>query len=466
MSNEKIRIAFASFPDYSGNSKALYESLKERNISKFELVWFIKDKEVADKLNKLGIKSYYDKDENFMKEFDKAKLFFTTHEDYMRIKKPYQIMVSLWHGLGPKTMGYGTDSLEQKKWVIDFNNVCDYIITDSEFAKALFTYRFNRNTEDILIYPQARYKYLKTSDGKGNLSKLLGIDVKKYDKIFMYAPTFRTGIGRKEGNFNPDNLLNLEKYDETELQKYLKKNNYLLVLKMHPSEERKVDALNKYDNIKILKDKDMLDNFISLNETLNGIDLLITDYSSIYTDYINLLRPVIFLFTDYEDYSKDRSLTYDSDNLWFPGPKVTTIKDFLSESDKLLNDPNYYKDIRIDFNKLANGKDNDWSNNKFIDEFILKQDFKKIENRATKTDKQIIKDLENEKELLNTKLLEEQEGRAQVCRWLEDATKTIKEQEQQIAENQEELNRIHHSLSYRIVRKIKRVLKKIGIKRK
>lgn len=60
-------IAFSSFPDYSGNSKALFEDFNKIN-DEHDLVWFCKDKNIADKLNKKGIKAIWDKSEVFEKE--------------------------------------------------------------------------------------------------------------------------------------------------------------------------------------------------------------------------------------------------------------------------------------------------------------------------------------------------------------------------------------------------------------
>lgn len=84
---EKIRIGFSSFPDYSGNSKALYEALLLKDLPQFELVWFVKNEEMKEKLLQIGIKAICDKDENFEEEFYKSKILFITHDDYIKIKR-------------------------------------------------------------------------------------------------------------------------------------------------------------------------------------------------------------------------------------------------------------------------------------------------------------------------------------------------------------------------------------------
>ena len=73
--------------------------------------------------------------------------------------------------------------------------------------------------------------------------------------------------------------------------------------------------MEKYDNII------MYDNSKDIQPLLKLSDVLITDYSSVYVDYLLLDRPVIFFPYDYEKYiQKDRDLLFDYD--WItPGPK-------------------------------------------------------------------------------------------------------------------------------------------------
>ena len=246
-----------------------------------------------------------------------------------------------------------------------------------------FSYIFNKNADEIVIYPQPRYEFLRKCYGRDNLQKILDIELNDYNKVIMYAPTFRNGLGEINGSLNSKNILNLEEYDEQKLINYLEKNKYLLILKMHPSEENSIKLNNKTKNIILLKDEDMLENLITINEVLNGIDLLVADYSSIYVDYINLLRPILFVNTDIEKYEKERGIFFNSNIFWFPGPQVNKIEEFTNEIDKLLNDKQYYKKERIEFNNIINNAA-EMSCDKFIDEFICKLQIKEEEKKEDK----------------------------------------------------------------------------------
>ncbi|MBR0351176.1 MAG: CDP-glycerol glycerophosphotransferase family protein [Clostridia bacterium] len=454
----KERIGFASYPDFSGNSKALFEDMVKNN-SNYELIWFCKDKKNAEKLNNIGINAICDKDEGFIEEFNKTKIIINTHDYYMDIKKDYQVFINLWHGLGPKKIGTLADI--ELDWIYKFSMKNDYLIANGELGRVIFPAIFNKPIEYVKQFSQPRYKWLFENKGKENLQKLLNIDVKKYNKILMYAPTFKKGIGREDSKFNENNILNLNEYDESVLNDYLEKNNILLLLKLHPVEESNLKVIDSNNIIK-LSDEIMLDSFITINELLDGVDLLISDYSSIYIDYINLERPVLFLDTDKTEYEKNRGIIFDSlDFWWMAGPKVHDINSFVYEVDKLFNETSYYREERKTFNKLVNGTI-DKTNEKLID-FInnIKSKDKKIENNYG------ISLLEKKNDLLSAKindmqkLLDKYKNETVIKQ--EEINNYSKELEYVKKEYEiiyKELESIKYSRSYRIIQKLKKIKSK------
>lgn len=436
MVNRKI-IGFSSFPDYSGNSKALFEDMRKKDY-KCDFVWFCKNKEIAKRLNDLGIKAIWDKSDEFINEFKKTNIFINTHDDYLDLKNDNQIFIDLWHGLGPKKGGVLLEN--EIEWNYKFSTQNDFLVAPSEFGRFIFSTTFNTPYYRVKEFPQARYKWLFESNGKENLQKVLNKDIGVFNKIIMYSPTFKQGLGRTETSINKDNILNLIKYDEKVLINFLEDNNYLLVLKLHPSEENYIKDI-KSNNIVLLKDDAMLENFITINEILNGIDLMISDYSSIYIDYINLEKPVIFFDTDKEEYKNNRGVLFNNTDFWWKaGPKVHTLDDFMHELKVLLSDNDYYSKERFYFNKLVNGNMKK-SNEKLI-EFIINLDNNKIihtesygEALLQKKNIQLeneIKELKEEKNKLNLSLIK----------------------------TREELDSILYSRSYKIINKVRKLIKK------
>ncbi len=74
---------------------------------------------------------------------------------------------------------------------------------------------------------------------------------------------------------------------------------------------------------------------------INCFDALITDYSSIYLDYMLLERPIVFLPYDLEDYENSVGFTMDyMENT--PGPKPSSQEDFIEVLKKIKESPEVY----------------------------------------------------------------------------------------------------------------------------
>lgn len=459
----KKRIGFSSYPDFSGNSKALYEDMK--NVSnEYDLIWFCRDENISNRLNERGVNAVWDKSKIFEEEFNKTDIVINTHDDYMNLKKENQMSINLWHGLGPKKMGTFVES--ETDWIYKLSSKFDYLIATSELGRMLFSSAFNIPIERVKQFPQARYKWLFENKGKENLERVLKRDLKQYKKIIMYAPTFKKGIGKEDSKINKENVLNLNQYDEKILISYLEENDILLILKLHPVEENAAKEV-KSDNIIILKDNEMLDEFVTINEVLDGVDLMISDYSSIYIDYINLERPVIFFDTDKEEYEKNRGILFETlDFWWMAGPQVHSIDKFIQETERLLNDGEYYKLEREKFNKIVNGQ-KEKSNKELID-FILnarKTDIDKSEYKVPLLEKSNA-NLKNEIEKLkneninikneNTRLINNNEELLSCNKELADGNRWIMGEYETL---RQEYEKIIYSRSYRYTQKIKRLIK-------
>lgn len=99
---------------------------------------------------------------------------------------------------------------------------------------------------------------------------------------------------------------------------------------------------------------------IDVQELLAISDILITDYSSCYFDFLLLNRPVTFYAYDLEDYrSNDRGFYYDYEAIT-AGPIVRDVNHLIIEIEKYLRDPTKDADKRKKkcemFHKYRDGK--------------------------------------------------------------------------------------------------------------
>jgi len=110
------------------------------------------------------------------------------------------------------------------------------------------------------------------------------------------------------------------------LNAILKKNDLSMYIKLHPN----TDTINKQcSNVLFMDPQEDIYNF------LHQSDLLITDYSSIYFDYLLLNKEIVFYPYDYEEYSKDEREFYFDYTSFTPGKKVYTFEDLLESLNHL-----------------------------------------------------------------------------------------------------------------------------------
>lgn len=113
-------------------------------------------------------------------------------------------------------------------------------------------------------------------------------------KRVLYAPTWRHYATIKFFPFNDFEMKNL--------QEYLSKNNIIIYIRVHPRFEEQIDIdFSKYNNIKLFSGKEYPD----INDYLANFDALITDYSSIFYDFMILDRPIFYFAYDLPDYEKN-----------------------------------------------------------------------------------------------------------------------------------------------------------------
>src|SRR5690606_5707223 len=86
---------------------------------------------------------------------------------------------------------------------------------------------------------------------------------------------------------------------------YLEANDIHIWLRMHPRFEQTIDKnILSLSNIHLFSSK----KYVEINRYLAYFDALITDYSSIYFDFLTLKRPVLFVDYDLERYVQEIGL--------------------------------------------------------------------------------------------------------------------------------------------------------------
>ncbi len=198
-------------------------------------------------------------------------------------------------------------------------NINNFIVTGSPRSDILINCGDNR---------QATVKFLiKLIEPK--------IDFKK---VILYAPTHRDA-GRWKDSVHRSAFFPFTDFEMGRLQVFLEKNNAILLLRTHDSENKfKIKDQSQTESI---VDNNRIFYFshsvlLEVNEILPAVDLLITDYSSIATDFLLCNKPIIYVPYDLEKYHRGIILDF---YRWTPGKKVLGFRDFIKTAQEYLDNP-------------------------------------------------------------------------------------------------------------------------------
>jgi CDP-glycerol glycerophosphotransferase (TagB/SpsB family) len=150
------------------------------------------------------------------------------------------------------------------------------------------------------------------------LRKKLGLP--EDGRYLVWLPTFR-----KNPNIKNDMAMDTSKYSSIgmplvysrealeKLDAYLESRNTVIYFKPHPAQDVSglIEAETK--NIRIIRDKDLADIRMPLYDLLAGSDGLITDYSSVFFDYLLADKPIATTTDDMEEWKKMTGFAFDLD---------------------------------------------------------------------------------------------------------------------------------------------------------
>jgi CDP-ribitol ribitolphosphotransferase len=244
----------------------------------------------------------------------------TTHGPFLLQRKRGTFAVESWHGFPLKAIGFM--SVGECKRYRAWGNKVDFILSYSALYNTLMNACVSSQAQKFVITGAPRNDFLFKSNGRKLLESLLGKSLEA-QKIVFYLPTFRESraSNRVDGERLSQNIFRLEGSLST-LNKFLDENKIKIVFKPHPEEAMLLNKLLISPDILLLTEEMLEGSGIDLYELLNAADALITDYSSVYFDYLLLDRPVIFIPTDLSLYRQRRGLLLEPYDFWTPGPKV------------------------------------------------------------------------------------------------------------------------------------------------
>lgn len=359
---------------YTCSPKAIYEKMiTMKEFKDYKFVWAFKDINVHDVKKDKRLIIVKTNSNDYFKYISKSKYWIVNSIVNESIsKKKCQIYVQCWHGTPLKKLRYdievtgavlNTIDEIRKRNDIDAKKF-DYFISPSKYCTLKFTSAFNLKAlkkDNIIIeegYPRNDSLFNKSSKDILKIKEKLGIPKNK--KVICYFPTFRDNQHKSGLGYT----YNLE-LDFDSLKKKFSK-EYVILFRPHYFIANKID-LSKYEGFVY-----NVANYDEINDIYLVSDLLITDYSSVFFDYANLKRPMLFYMYDYDDYKNNlRDFYISLDEL--PGPISKNQSDLENDISNIDNIKKEYEKKYKVFNKKYNYLDNGNTSEKVIRKIFNKK---------------------------------------------------------------------------------------------
>ena len=273
--------------------------------------------------------------------------------EYLR-KKKNQIYLQTWHGTPLKRLAHDINTQKEatfyrsqmtkeemvRTYDIDRQRY-DYFLSPSSFATEKFKSSFQLDSNQILEvgYPRNDFLIHVTEEEIQELKQKYHLPLDK--KVILYAPTWRDNSYTNEGyTYNVE--VDFRYWQEKLGLDYvvLFKPHYLIMSQYY------YDELSDFLYV--------MDEDTDINELYVMSDVLITDYSSVFFDYANLGRPMLFYMYDLDEYKENIRGFYLDVTTDLPGPIFTQENELIHFLKNLDVNDSQYTTLIKQFNKVYN----------------------------------------------------------------------------------------------------------------
>ena len=340
---KKNRWLFGSATGFNNNAKYFFIDVVE-NHPEIKAYW-IGDKKSTALVRKLGFKAY--------SRFSLMGLWLCLTSKYYIVDHTQGCIdfwtsggakvINLWHGVGWKACLWSNPfhSVYKEKGVranyvhrLFYPHLYykpDLLLSSSpymteHFFSPMFEVPANRCVEDD--YPRVKFMLQPQEYILNHIRKVGAVEserlislMRQYKRVILYAPTFRDA----QYDFIAESGIDFD-----DLNDLMVKNNWLFLVKFHPSTRIMPGQAIARSNVI------MLDKFVDSNYIMPFSDLLISDYSSIVFDFMRLNKQIVLFPFDKEQYNNgSRTFQMDYDDLVEGIPQAYTyheLKGYLQMS--------------------------------------------------------------------------------------------------------------------------------------
>lgn len=338
----RYKWVFGANSGFRDNPKYLFLNTIETH-PEIRSIWIAKKKETARVLNKKGYEAYHWSSLKGLYHVATSKVLISDHStaDINQFLAEGAFYVNLWHGASVKrarwqaldtfVRAYGVKNKQELFKSLRFkvteypvlfrtNDLC--LAPSVSHKHEFFVPMMNMPEKDCIVgvYPRSKLLIEGRDAALGfikryedEITKKFVGNLQKYQKVYIYMPTWRS---------DSHDFIKQAGIDWYMLNEVMREKNELFVLKLHPFTKLNLKELAQYSHIQVYPSES------DIYTVLPFIDCLITDYSSIYTDFLTMNKEVILFVFDYDEYVKNSSELYDYDK-YYIGRRAFSFEELL-----------------------------------------------------------------------------------------------------------------------------------------
>ena len=315
------QIIFCSFKGdyYSDSPKYIYEYLYENYNDEYDFVWVLNDKKVKIPGNPKRVTRF---SLEYFKEVARSKYWVINGRQFAPLaKRDEQVIVSTWHGTPLKKLGLDIGNVYTmnpfiKHSYVNISKQWDYLISPNRYTTDILKSCFGYQKEIFESgYPRNDILYNADEEKVNQIKSSLNIPNDK--KIILYAPTWR------DDEFIDAGMIKFQLKLELDKLKDAFNDEYIILIRTHYFIADKLDLTGAEDfAIDVSKYNDIAELYLIS-------DILITDYSSVFFDFANLKRPILYYTYDLEKYENVLRGFYIDIHEDVPGPLLKTTDEVI-----------------------------------------------------------------------------------------------------------------------------------------
>lgn len=359
-------IVFESSPDFGCNTYPVFRYI-EKAYPEYKIVWALSKK---PKLTPDGVDyTIYYRPANTWEKI-KSLYYLNTcsamvsSNYFLRKHDERQISLFLCHGSKTK----------RTKGIYEMGRNVDYIEVQSHFFDEIITYEYGCSKDQLVYlgYPRCDYLFEDKCDigdilfGKSNC------------RYIVWLPTFRKQIiGRTdvlEGCYDKIGMPLVYSIEALEqLNVFLDDHDMHILFKPHPAQDISALKSKELPYIHVMTDEFIFDKGLQLYEIIAQSEALITDYSSVFFDYLLLDRPIATTTDDIEIWKEGRGFAFDLEALYDKATtRVSDLESLKIFIENVLEGIDEYKAGRREICELTNMYQDGESTKRVVD-FLMEK---------------------------------------------------------------------------------------------